>query len=356
MLEVLCDTPVGMGSADDDHGELDALLARVDELVVDRSYEAAARCCDALIDRYGHEEERYAVDRVAHAMAQQCWSLRRCGDGERLLAAVARLDDRFGDASDPWLIKCAARGTLEEVAWLVRSGDPDAALAASETLINRFEREHNSEVREALGETLFRTASQLAWGPGGWRQPLMVAMLALSPLSDAATSAYNRSVRAWIPATPAALRHVRASAPSVGLMTRSNSLRRRLDRALRIYDLLIAHFDSSEDPSLHKLAVGAKLNRGTMLSVLGRARMARSAWRDIYALTPTELAMITTTAHADPDGGYDSTATVAAIVSTVSSASERPSGSEVAAQTIRDTLKTDSIMGRIRAAALRLLE
>lgn len=238
--------------------------------------------------------------------------LAQSGDGKRPLGAVAQLNDRFGDASDPWLIKCAARGTFEEVWWLLRSGDADAALAASDTLINRFEQERNPKARNALGEVLSSTASQLASAGELRRQPLALAMLVLLPLRDAASSAYT-SAKARLPATPAALRHAHPSTRLVGLMTKSNSLRRRLDQALRIYDLLIANFDSSEDPSLHKLAVGAKLNRGTILSVLGRARTARSAWRDIYALTPTELAMITTTAQAHPDGGYDSTAVAARV-------------------------------------------
>lgn len=346
-----------MGSVDEPHGDLDALVARIDEHVADARYEAAVDFCEALIDRYGEDEDRYAVDRVAGAMAKQCYALRRSGDGERLLAAVAQLNDRFGDASDPWLSQCAARGPFEQVWWCLRSGDTSAALAASEALISRFERGDNLDVRDGLGETLLWTASQLAWtGPLG-SQPLLMAVLSVSPLVDATASAF-----AWViarsTAAHVALPHTHWPTPVADLITETKSRRQRLEQALRIYELLIANYDDRLDPSLHKLAVGAKLNRGMVLNALGRHRSARSAWRDIFALSPTELAMITTTAQPHPDGGYTITQQVAAIVSAVSSPSGRPSEGEPAAQTMRNTLNTDrsTVGGRIFARLLRSLE
>jgi tetratricopeptide (TPR) repeat protein len=330
--------------------DLDALASRINELAVEGNYEAAIDSCSELIDRYSYDDDSSVVARVAGAMATQCWCLRRGGDGVRLLAAAAQLNDLYGDSPDPWLSQCAASGQFDEVCWFLQSGDPGAALEASQKLINRFERVHDPEVRAGLGLYLLRTASHLAWSGSLGREPLTATTLVLSPLSDAATSTANW-VSARTPITPS----LRTRAWATNLIPDFHQRRERLEQALHIYDLLIAHYASNHDPAVHQFAVAAKLNRGVILMVLGRVRSARKAWRDTFGLSPTELAMITDSATGHPDGGYGITDTIASIISAVSSDSESPAGGN-AAKRIRESAITGPVLGRVYKRLLRLLD
>jgi hypothetical protein len=161
----------------------------------------------------------------------------------------------------------------------LRLGRSAEALTVANRQLVLLAQHHDDELSEELGDSLMGTASALAWTP---RSEQSVADQALSRVVTLVRSPLARVAPRLHRVGPA----------------RDRQWRQRLEQALKIDDALIAQFDQSVDPELHRIATEARINRCGSLFFLGHLRQSAAIFMGLLS-RPDDPALISIAGRAN---------------------------------------------------------
>ena len=201
--------------------------------------------------------------RLARALVNKGFALRRLGRDQEAITAYAEVVDRFGAASEPALREQVARALINKGGALRGLERGEEAIAAFDEVVDRFGAASEPALREVIARALINKGAALRGLERG----------------EEAIATYDRVVDRFGAASEPALREQVAWA----LINKGVALRglERGEEAIAAYDKLVDRFSAASEPALRELVAWALVNKGVALVGLERGEEAIAACDEV---------------------------------------------------------------------------